>query len=97
MTDERLIDLCAGGESCTTQEAKEMAREIIFYESGILIQKKRANWSTAPNSVRMPKPWYSNSRKKWEVFSKQWKRCDDIDFVDLLIFFGNLFNEEDKQ
>jgi len=55
--------------------------------------KRKEHWNTAPNRERMPEPWYSNSRKKWEVFAKQWKRREDIDFVDLLIFFVGLYNE----
>jgi hypothetical protein len=54
---------------------------------------QRTDWLTAPNAERMPEPWYSNSRKKWEKFHSQWKRVDDIDFVDLLIFFVTRYLE----
>ena len=54
---------------------------------------KKEHWDTASNAERMPEPWYSNSRNKWEVFAKQWNNREDIDFVDLLIFFVGCYNE----
>jgi hypothetical protein len=50
-------------------------------------------WDTAANTERMPDPRYTNSREQFERFVLQWSRREDIDFVDLLSFFGNRLNE----
>jgi len=59
----------------------------------VLLWQKR-NWECAPNAERMSDPWYSNSLKKWQEFSKQWTYPAKISFVDMLIFFGNRFSEK---
>ena len=51
------------------------------------------DWKTSPNARRMPEPWYSKCRQKWNEFTPQWKENADIDFVDLLVFFGNRMME----
>jgi hypothetical protein len=51
------------------------------------------DWEKSPNAKRMPEPWYTDSLKKWEKFASQWQKREDINFVDMLIFFGNILNE----
>lgn len=51
------------------------------------------HWENSPNADRMPDPWYTESRNKWQKFASQWKRHEGISFVDLMLFFGNRLNE----